>query len=276
MVCVKPYYTGAALVPCGQCLPCRISRSREWGVRAMHELDSWDSGTFLTLTYSDEFLPFAPNGAPTLVKDHLVNYIKRVRRDIAYDGRKLKYLASGEYGDDYKRPHYHLILFGIHPVFDRQLLFDNWNGSRIDCGTVTYQSCRYVCNYVLTNSYGISALIDPSLPIRPFKLQSQGIGKNSCLSNIEQYSDNLSLSVKGIKMQLPRYYKNLIAKPTLDHVGIDTSCYVPNAVIAQVKEDRKYEGVDPTLKAYKLYVKGLQRTLNLEKKISLREERLKS
>ena len=54
-------YPDGLLVPCGKCLACRISKRREWSVRMLHELSSYDDAVFLTLTYADEFLP--PNGS---------------------------------------------------------------------------------------------------------------------------------------------------------------------------------------------------------------------
>lgn len=38
-------------LPCGQCIGCRIDRSRQWANRCMLELQYHDSAYFVTLTY---------------------------------------------------------------------------------------------------------------------------------------------------------------------------------------------------------------------------------
>jgi hypothetical protein len=121
---------GSLFVPCGKCLMCRVARSREWGLRCLHEMQYHEESVFATLTYNPTFLPWKMD----LQKKELQNYIKRLRKSL--EPRKIRYLASGEYGDinnipdgtderpqdpDYwtyyargfGRPHYHLIIFGV-------------------------------------------------------------------------------------------------------------------------------------------------------------------
>ena len=38
-------------IPCGQCIGCRLKRSRDWATRCMLESGYHSSNTFLTLTY---------------------------------------------------------------------------------------------------------------------------------------------------------------------------------------------------------------------------------
>jgi hypothetical protein len=40
-------------VNCGQCLGCRMARSKEWAIRIMHEAKMHPENCFLTLTYED-------------------------------------------------------------------------------------------------------------------------------------------------------------------------------------------------------------------------------
>ena len=95
------------LVGCGKCVMCRIAKRREWTLRLIHESVYWEDSVFLTLTYSDDYLP--KNGS--LDKRQLQLFIKRLRKSL--NGRSIKYFACGEYGDNTERPHYHLIIFGI-------------------------------------------------------------------------------------------------------------------------------------------------------------------
>ena len=63
MLCnVKPFLlktTEGQIIemPCGNCLACKIQRSREWAMRLLHELEYWEKATFITLTYAPEHLP---------------------------------------------------------------------------------------------------------------------------------------------------------------------------------------------------------------------------
>ena len=92
-------------IPCGQCIGCRLARSADAMVRCIHESKMWPVNTFVTLTYSEEFLP-EDNG---LCFRDLQLFWKRLRR--YYDGRKIRYFACGEYGTLGHRPHYHAIIF---------------------------------------------------------------------------------------------------------------------------------------------------------------------
>jgi len=61
---------------------------------------------FVTLTYSEEFLP--SDGSVSVREMQL--YLKRLRRGMV--PRRLRYFVVGEYGDVTQRPHYHLLVFG--------------------------------------------------------------------------------------------------------------------------------------------------------------------
>ena len=53
-------WTGAGksiLLPCGQCIGCRLDRSRAWAMRCIHEASLHDENCFITLTYNAENLP---------------------------------------------------------------------------------------------------------------------------------------------------------------------------------------------------------------------------
>ena len=41
-------------VPCGQCIGCRLDRSKSWAIRCVHEASLHDVNCFITLTYSPE------------------------------------------------------------------------------------------------------------------------------------------------------------------------------------------------------------------------------
>lgn len=136
-------------IPCGQCIGCRLKRSKDWAIRCCLESKYFQSNSFITLTYNDDHLPdcndminddgeIVPSPIhPLKIKD-LQDFFKRLRRHMEYhnfpchfktitthdsDGNLIerevkyyfRYFACGEYGPSTMRPHYHLILFGFKP-----------------------------------------------------------------------------------------------------------------------------------------------------------------
>lgn len=63
-------------LPCGQCIGCRLERSRQWAMRCVHEASMHDNNCFITLTYNPENLP--PDGG--LIKSDFQKFMKRLRK----------------------------------------------------------------------------------------------------------------------------------------------------------------------------------------------------
>lgn len=192
-------------VPCGKCLNCRVAHSREWATRILHEMGYHEHNVFLTLTYATDKLP----ADLSISKPTLRLFIKRLRRDL--DPLKIKYYACGEYGERFGRPHYHAIIHGIGTSKkDKELVLDNWNHGHIYAGTVTYDSARYVADYIGKKYYGKYQADTYGTKQPPFQLQSQGIGKQFCLDNAAQILRNHGITVQGHDVGIPRYYKKLL------------------------------------------------------------------
>ena len=94
-------------LPCGQCIGCRLEKSRQWAMRIAHESSLYDQNCFLTLTFSDEHLP----QNLSVSKRDLQLFMKRLRKHFA--PRKIRFFQCGEYGELNMRPHYHSILFNV-------------------------------------------------------------------------------------------------------------------------------------------------------------------
>jgi len=186
----------------------------------MHERDSWEEAVFVTLTYDPEHLP----KDESLDKWELVRFFKRLRKSL-FD-RRLRHFSVGEYGDRNGRPHYHCIIFGLG-LDDKSIIDQAWRLGSIHCGTVTYDSCRYVSDYIFT-VYNGSDVSRYGGRYPPFRIGSVGFGAKYCELNEDQLRVNLSLTVRGAPMGLPRYYRK--------RLGIDKSCYMP-LVIERSAED---------------------------------------
>lgn len=204
MQCLYPVQLDERLtVPCGKCMACRISHSREWATRIVHEASCHEDNIFLTLTYSTENLP----SDGSLRKDEFTKFIKLLRYHIG--DKKIKYYACGEYGEDNKRPHYHAIIFGLSKS-DRPTINKCWGKGFIYIGTVTYDSARYTADYVMKKKWDLweRKKIEP-----PFQLCSQGIGLEWLMKNEKQFRENLSVNVRGVETGLPRYYQKKLDIP---------------------------------------------------------------
>lgn len=228
------------LLPCRHCVGCRLDKSREWANRVIMEQVYHDESWFLTLTYDDEHLPPAFPTDPstgeilsvhaTLVKRDLQLFLKRLRFN---SGQDIRYFASGEYGSDTKRPHYHLLIFGLHLV-DVQLLRQNFDGQPYfisdfisKCwpfgihilGRVSWQSAAYVARYTMKKAthgydkrYYEIAGIEPefqTMSLRP------AIGRRFYDDHPELF-DYSTYSVStvdgGRRMCPPEYFRKLYAK----------------------------------------------------------------
>lgn len=155
MLCSRPFMRGTVPFGCGQCLPCRINRRRQWMWRQYLESITHDENCFVTLTYASKWLPSSGDLEPEVLR----LAIGRVRAAIA--PIKIRFFAVGEYGGQSLRPHYHLSLFGVsgdtilhsygRPRFFRDIMFDCWGRSELQgymCAEFNELTAQYVSGYV--------------------------------------------------------------------------------------------------------------------------------
>ena len=201
MACTNPIFG----FPCGKCLDCRIQYSATWSARLIHELSSWNNvGCFVTLTFNDDFV-----GDNCLNIKDLQLFFKRLRKAIF--PRKIKHFSCGEYGDSTGRRHYHSIIFGLDCSIDTQRLIEKeWPFGFVKVGTVTYDSCRYVSDYVLKKYNGEKQKKVYGSRQQPFRIMSNGLGKAFVLSDIDNFIANNGFTIRGKARGLPRYYKDVI------------------------------------------------------------------
>lgn len=173
-------YTHFDVIPCGQCIGCRIDYSRTWAVRCMLESEYHDENWFLTLTYDDEHVPWNDyvdketgelKQIQTLVKSDVQKFHKRLRSRLEYMGLSgFSYFCAGEYGDRTARPHYHDLAFGLPlsqindfekwkdtqygTLYTSKFLDGVWQNGRVIIGDVTYRSCAYVARYIVKKKKG--------------------------------------------------------------------------------------------------------------------------
>lgn len=162
MMCRNPYVNKGRAYGCGQCMPCRVNKRREWTHRIMLEASLREDNCFMTLTYEDGKIPISSSGFPTLDRNDLDLWLKRFRKAIS--PLKLRFYAVGEYGDQTQRPHYHVAVFG-YPTCVRgrtlhgrnghkvccencELVYQTWGKGGVDLGSLEVNSAQYIAGYV--------------------------------------------------------------------------------------------------------------------------------
>lgn len=157
-------YARELVLPCGQCIGCRDKRRKDWAIRCMHEAKMHAESSMLTLTYSDEHVPFQGQ----LVYPHFQKFMKRLVQRV---GKPLRYYMCGEYGELLDRPHFHCLLFGHAFYGDRvaigktlsgylyssALLESVWRYGFCSIGDVTFESAAYVAGYCMKKMTGVKA-----------------------------------------------------------------------------------------------------------------------
>lgn len=226
---LKKYGTGQS-VPCGQCSWCRFVRTRQWALRCYLERQTHKDAAFVTLTYAPEHLP--KNG--TLVRKHVQGFLKRLRSNIAYqygENIKIRFYASGEYGEENSRPHYHILIFGFgfpdkkfhrhshahgftNPVYRSEFLEKCWKFGFSELGSVTLESAAYTAGYIRKKING--ALADEHYKGRQpeFSLQSTtpGIGADWYELNKHWLWNEDIIQCNGRSYRPPRAFEKYFQK----------------------------------------------------------------
>lgn len=166
------------VVSCGQCVGCRLERSRQWAMRCVHESQLHKENCFITLTYRDDALverylfghhkrTGLPVYAGTLYKRHFQDFIRRLRRFMGSE--RIAYFHCGEYGEEYRRPHYHALIFGMDwpdklphksgagnsgRLFTSAALERLWGQGFCTTGALTFQSAAYCSRYIMKKITG--------------------------------------------------------------------------------------------------------------------------
>jgi len=235
---IKRYLT----LPCGQCIGCRLERSRQWAMRIMHEASMHDHSCFITLTYNDD-----NQDDPSLNYRHFQLFMKKLR--FHFRGQTIKFYMCGEYGDTTGRRHFHACLFGVnfedkevyrelpsgHTIYTSNVLADLWDRGFCSIGELTFESAAYVARYVCKKVTGKNAeehytRFDPYtgevfqlVPEFSHMSNRPGIGADWYRKfSREVYGRDGSVDsvvINGKEVKPPRYYDNLLK--TADNFNSD-------------------------------------------------------
>lgn len=210
-------------IPCGNCIGCRLEKSRQWAVRAVQEASMHEENSFITLTFDDKHIPVNRS----IQKTYIQRFLKKLRKKLKekYD-KEIKYLLCGEYGENFDRPHYHACIFG-HAFNDRfetimrngdviiqsYDLADVWKNGFNYVGDLTFESAAYVARYVTKKITGEQAKEHYGEREPEFALMSRnpGLGRKW----YEKYKDDIlnvdSVIIRNdLQVRPPKYYDSIM------------------------------------------------------------------
>lgn len=212
------------MVPCGQCIGCRLERSRQWAIRCVHEAKLHDANSFITLTYAPAFLP--SDGSLSVREFQL--FMKRLRKNLSKQGIFVRHFACGEYGEKLGRPHYHACIFGYD--FPDKVLYEvnhkgqklytsdtldlAWGKGLATIGELTFESAAYVARYVTKKVTGEKSFEHYGTKVPEFTLHSKkpGIGQAFFFKFKSDIYPHDEVIVRGRQMRPPRYYDSQLEK----------------------------------------------------------------
>lgn len=216
-------------IPCGQCVGCRLDRSRQWAIRCVHEASLYKENCFITLTFNDENLI-----SDSLNPRDFVLFMKRFRKMY---GAGIRFFHCGEYGSVNKRPHHHAIIFNFdfpdkifwkpnngYPIYRSPSLEELWPFGYSSIGAVTFESAAYVARYIMKKITGDDAANHYRGRIPEYVTMSRRPG--IAYEWFRRYKDDVFphdyiVIRNNIKARPPRYYDNLYDNINNSYISID-------------------------------------------------------
>lgn len=230
---------GTVQLPCGYCLNCRKDKQNYYIDRANYEYCKRLTASFVTFTYSDLWLPKLAvrdfDGSFIFDDEHgskvlrasldyrdLTKFIDNIRHYIVSHPDiqgvlcqpDFSYIYCGEYGDEFGRPHFHVLFFGLDFAYCKKLIFESWKYGFIDVLPLLDGGIRYVCKYMDKQTFGALAEYQFDLKglARPKIRMSRGFGKGLLLDNVKDIvaNDYTYPIAHGARRPISSYWKSLL------------------------------------------------------------------
>lgn len=243
--------TKEQIIPCGQCIGCRLDYSREWANRGFLESKLWEQNWFATLTYDDDHIVIEDyledrNGITwtnegdwegNLIPKDLQQFLKNIRQIMKreYDQDGIRFMACGEYGGETARPHYHVIFFNLnlpiedlyHPrIINKEIYYQShileraWGKGICNISEASWNNIGYTARYITKkiNGEGSEELYAANGKIKEFMRVSRmpGIGEGFYRKHWQEIYANDEIIIKNkagiIKCKPPKYFDKLMEK----------------------------------------------------------------
>lgn len=229
-------------VPCGHCPLCLRAAKNEWRTRLNCELRThMHRACFLTLTFNEDNVSISSYY-------EIQKFLKRFR--FFYRSVKIKYFGAFERGEQYDRPHYHILIFGVMPKisdFFKQIARHPdlkvhttseciaqfiWKRGFVKCDSLTAGAIDYVSAYV-AKKFEIRATEDQEYnrflrfynkyspnddafkelggdKRKPFYFMSKGLGFDYLFKHLTTIAKKKRLFMNGKYYSLPRAFVKVI------------------------------------------------------------------
>lgn len=195
-------------VPCGYCVACLSNRRSAWTIRLWDEFQRSTNSIFVTLTYDDAHLP----SDGMLEREDPKKFFKRFRKNLNLKG--LRYLLCGEYGGKFKRPHYHVLMFGLPDNRDWwSFIQKNWPLGYVSVFDVNASRIGYMTKYLLKPEENAELR---KIKKQPYITASHGLG----LGLVDRINYDMvdrsdyTIHEYGQSGVLPRYVREKMDRPT--------------------------------------------------------------
>ena len=216
-------------VPCGMCLNCRVDKQNSLIDRAEWEYINYGCGAFVTFTFDDahlnqyQFIDSKDGKLKATLsrkcgKDFLNRLNKLVKKFCKEIGvtplcrPDYKYILSGEYGDKFKRPHFHALFFGLDFAFCKRLFWRAWKGyGQIQVNPIRAGGIKYATKYITSQTFGYLKFYQYGYHHleAPYSVHSTKFGEGlykSQISYIKNHNGNYRWH--NTDRPLPKYYKD--------------------------------------------------------------------
>lgn len=220
------------VLPCGQCLGCRVAYAASWANRIMLEARDYEKVYFLTLTYDNEHVPVHVSNVGedvlSLEPKDLRDFLKRLRWQQAYyHSNTIRFYGVGEYGELYHRPHYHLIVYGLmiddirdayknkhgRMIHTSDTIRDVWGKGIVEVEELSWELAAYAARYTVKKLGKKESDFYETFNIEPeFSRMSNrpAIGYKYLQENMKEIYKNdeiiIKLATGSRKVKPPRYY----------------------------------------------------------------------
>lgn len=189
----------------------------------MHEAQLHADKCFVTLTYAD------PAPVSLEYRDFQL-FMKRLRAKFG----KARFYCAGEYGEQFGRPHFHALIFGVDfpdkvyhgkspagfKLYRSATLESLWTHGFSSVGAVTFESAAYAARYIMKKITGNLAedhyrvvdadgvVVDRVPEFNRMSLKP-GIGAR-WVKKFQGDIEDGKVVVRGVKARAPRYYLNML------------------------------------------------------------------
>lgn len=283
--CVNPIVgKNGELYACGQCPLCRRRKMLEWTLRGKHELNTQKGeAIFLTLSYKPKYLPkkgekgfkiisrCKDDAKGNLNPEDMTLFFKRLRKYVnkKFDGKQIKYIYCGEYGEKRWRPHYHAIIYGLNPWdIPEEKIKQIWGKGivKLDKGIVTERAIQYTVGYIskkIINRYTKRTEYIEKGRKPPYLRVSKGIGLDWCMRHIDTICEKGTITTSNGEVGVPRYYLKKIKQSEARKITFTQE--ITDEITGEIIEKQKiYKYIENPEKKYTkmLYDRQLEYSYN--------------